>query len=446
MAVIEWVGQSARDSDNAVADPTRLLNVYRERAGNGVPWLKSVLGMDPVTTLAGVFITAMGNVGGKLYVVCGGRLFRVSANGAAADLGAVDHGPATISGNNGYVVVQAGSRLFVYDTQGGTLTEPVTGAFAAIGSCEFFDNYTIATQAGGRMFGWSKLADPTDWPGLNFSTADGRDDNLLRAMALHGQLCLFKERSHELWYNTGSAGAEALARVAGGVRDVGLKSRDLICRFTGGAFMVGSDNRAHMVVPGGLQPVSTPAVETAIKLQQPTACVAYADEGHDFVCIVFRDGPAWCYDIATGEWHERAFGSEMGPWPVSSSAVLGSEWVVGGNTGIVSAMRRVNNDGSEPLVREATSGTLYMDGARSILRELELFPRQGFDAGEVMLALSRDGGSTWTPWKVKALPPVGRFEQRVIWRGLGQARRINAKVRWTSPVDVCISAQARIAL
>ena len=44
------------------------------------------------------------------------------------------------------------------------------------------------------------------------------------------------------------------------------------------------------------------------------------------------------------------------------------------------------------------------------------------------------------------LPPVGRFEQRMIWRGLGQARRINAKVRWTSPVDICISAQARVVL
>lgn len=442
--MIEWVGQSARDSDNVVADPSRLVNVYREKAGTGVPWLKSVLGMEPVVTLPGVFITAMGNVDGKLYVVCGGRLYRVDADGSSADLGEVAHGSASISGNNGYVAVQSGSRFFVYDPDADALTEPTAGAFAEIGSCEFFENYTILTQLNGRMFEWSKLADPTDLPGLNFSTADGRDDNLVRAFALHGQLYLFKERSHEMWYNAGGAGAEALSRVAGGVRDVGLRDRDLICRFVGGAFMVGSDNRAHLVAPGGLQPVSTPAVETAIKLHRPRACVSYEDEGHAFVCIIFRDAAAWCYDIATGEWHERAYGPDLGPWPASASASLGTEWAIGGNSGVVSVMRRVNNDGSEPLVREATSGTLYIDGARTILRELEMFPRQGFAPGEVMLGLSRDGGATWGPWKVKPIGATGQFALRLIWRNLGQARRINAKVRWTKPIDVSISAQARI--
>lgn len=442
MPVIKFVGQSAQDSDNIAADPSRLVNVYRERAGTGVPWLKSVPGMVHITTLPGVFITAMGNVDGKLYMVCGGRLYRVSPNGSTDGLGEVDHGPASIAGNNGKVTVQAGDRYFVYD--GTAISEPTSGAFNKIGSVEYFENYTILTQRDGRMFQWSKLGDASELPGLSFSTADGRDDNLVRAFALHGQLFLFKGLSHELWYNSGAAGAEAFARVAGGVRDIGLKSHDLICRFVGGAFMVGSDNRASLVTPGGLQPVSTPAVETAIKLMGPRCCVSYEDEGHTFCAIIFADAPAWVYDIATGEWHERAYGANLGPWRVSASARLGDDWVVGDNQGSIAALRRSNVDGSAPLVREATSRTLYVDGQRTTLRELEFFPRQGLQSGAMSVAISRDGGMTYGPWKTRPTGEQGQYGRRVIWRQLGQARSVTAKVRWTEPFDMSISSQARV--
>lgn len=444
MPLIEFVGQSGRDADNVAANPSRLVNVYAERTTDGVRWLKSVLAMNEIVTLGGVFITAMANVDGKLYVVCGGQLYTVAVDGTPRALGAVDHGPASISGNNGKVAVQAGARYFVYDPAANTLTEPTAGAFAAVGACEYFENYTVLTELGGRKFAWSSLAVPGTLPGLNFTTADGRDDNVLRPFALHGQLYIFKERSHEIWYNAGGAGARALERVSGGVRDVGLKSRDLVCRFVGGAFMVGSDNRAHLVAPGRLQPVSTPPVETAIKQNQAACCVSYEDEGHTMVAVVFRDAPAWVYDVATGEWHERAYGADLGAWPASASAMLGGDWAIGGNSGQIAVLRRSNMEDSVPLVREAVSRSLYLDGTRATLREFELFPRQGLTPAQIMLSLSRDGGMTWTGWKPRPTGDLGQFGRRVIWRRLGQARTITAKIRWTEPAEITLSAQARI--
>ena len=444
MAVVEWVGQSAQDQDNIAADPSRLINLYRERAGDGVAWLKSVPGAEVVAELTGIFVTAMGNVDGRLYVVCGGNLWRVAENGSTFLIGAVDHGPATIAGNNGRVCVQAGTRYFVHDPEDGTLIEPQPGAFDDFGSVEYFENYSVLTQADGRMFQWSDLAEPGDLPGLNFSTADGRDDKLVRAFALHGMLYLFKSLSHELWANTGEAGADAFQRVVGGVKDVGLRGHGLICRFPGGAFMVGSDNRAHMVGPGVLQPVSTPSVETAIKESDPRHCVFYEDEGHSFCAITFSDRPAWVYDIATGEWHERARGVRHEPWLVSTSARLGRKWVVGNDFGEVMALGSVNFDGGMPLVREAVSRTLYLDGRRTILRELEMFPRRGFAAGDVTMAISRDGGITWSPWKSRPISVQGEYGRRLIWRGLGQARSITVKIRLTDMLDAPISSQARV--
>lgn len=442
--LVELVGQSGRDPDNVSANPARLVNVYAERTTEGERVLKSVLGMDRHTQLDGVFVRAMGRVNGVNYAVCGGHLWRINLDGSANDLGAVDTGRATICGNNGYVCVQAGTRYFVYDPDADTITEPAAGAFSDIGSVEFFGNYTVITEAGGRRFQWSALADPTDLPGLNFSTADGKDDNLLRGLAMDGRLYLFKEESTELWYNTGEAGADAMARVAGGVWDIGLLSRDMLCRFEGGAFIVGSDSRAHLVSSGGFQPVSIPPVETAIKIDRPQACLTYSDEGHTFCAIIFKDSPAWVYDLSMNEWHERAEGVNLGPWNVAASCKIGKEWAVGRNNGEISILRRTNADGSTPLVREITSRTLRMDGQRTILREFEVFPRQGFSAGTMNLHISRDGGSTWTPPKPKPIGGQGEYGRRVLWRNLGQARAINAKLRWTEPRDICLSTQARI--
>lgn len=439
---IALVGQSGRDSDNPLANTSRLVNVYAENTTTGERILKSVLGMQVHTQLPAVLIRAMGSIDGEAYAVCGGRLWSVPSDGAARSLGAVTTGHASISGNNGSVTVQAGTRYFVWD--GTTMTEPATGAFSAFGSVEYLDNYTVLTEAGGRRFQWSALANPNSLPGLNFSTADGADDKLVRAFALDGRLYLFKERSTEIWFNTGGSGPNAFQRVAGGVKGTGLRSHNLICRFDGGAFLVGSDNRASIAAGGQFQPVSTPAVETAIKEARPVACLSYEDEGHLFLCIIFQDAPAWCYDLTMGEWHERAEGVGLGPWSVSATARIGSEWAIGRNNGEISLLRRVNADGTLPMVREITTPTIRMDGGRALLREFEIFPSSGFEDGNVSLRLSRDGGATWTPDKTKALTR-GAFDRRVIWRQLGMGRALTAKLRWTDPHDLCLSESARIA-
>lgn len=444
MPLLEFVGQSSQDSDSIVSDPSRLLNVYRERAGDGTPWLKSVLAMMPHTDLPGVFVTAMGVVDGTLYAVCGGALFEINLDGSYTNLGEVEHGDATLAGNNGNVTIQAGTRYFVWD--GTTLTEPAIGAFAGFSSVETFGHYSVLTEADGSRFQWSALADPTDLPGLNFSDADGRDDVNVRAFALHGMLYLFKTDSHEKWALTGEAGADAFSRIPAGISDTGLKAHGLICRFQGAAFMIGSDNRAHIVTPGGLKPVSTPAVETAIKLHRPVKCLTYADEGHEFLCIIFRDAPAWCYDIATGEWHERGEGPNHEPWGASVSAKFGDDWYIGRNDGRIAVMRRTDIDGDTPLVREAVSRTLYLDGQRAVLRELEFYSRNGYVDATASISLSRDGGRTWGPEKARKFGVVGEYDRRIIFRNQGMARRLNVRLRWSEAANINYSSNARVTL
>ena len=97
-------------------------------------------------------------------------------------------------------------------------------------------------------------------------------------------------------------------------------------------------------------------------------------------------------------------------------------------------------------MREATSKTLEFDGKRPILRELEAFIRQGFTDGQVGLFLSGDSGLTWGLEKAKPIGPVGEYARRVIWRNLGQFRRVTARLRWADPADVNLGASLRVKL
>lgn len=445
MPILEFVGQSAQDADFISGNPSRLVNCYREpmlSGGRATHALKSVLGRETVYTFPTAFVRAMTEVEGVLYITGSGSLWSMDTGENFTNLGVIPDDPtATMAGNNGDVTVVADGRYFVWN--GTTLTEPTPGAFDDFGSVEFFGNYTILTELNGRQFQWSDIADASTLPGLNFSTADGRDDNLLRSMQINGSLYLFKERSFEVWYLTGEAGASALERAAGGVTDLGLKASGLLVQNQGVAFFVGSDGRAH-VGPGQFRPISTPSVETDIAQGQLLNCVSWDDEGHTFFAITFEDRPARVYDVATNEWHDRAEGVLLAGWDCTTSERLGDTWYCGSSMGVVSKLGRTNLDNDVPLVREATSRTLYFDGARKVVNEAEAFCRRGFYDGWLTLATSRDNGMTWGSEKMRTFGPVGNYGQRLNWRSLGQFRQANARLRWSAPYDVTLEGAMRV--
>jgi hypothetical protein len=441
---VEFTGQSTRDSDNWQANPSRLVNCYREvvPAGGKTNYvIKSVPGLTEFAALTGVFVRVLAEIGGEAYACCDNKLTKIMPDGSVSTLGAVvDSEEASIAGNNGDITLCTGTNYYLWD--GASLTQPTPGAFSEFGSLDYVGGYTVLTEKDGNRFQWSDLADASSLPGLNFSSADGRDDLNIRCMGLGGQLYIFKEKSIEVWYLTGSAGAAAFSRIAGGVLDRGLKAFNLISKVPGGgAFYVGSDNRAHII---GLDaPVSIPAVETAIVELNPVYCLTYEDEGHTFCAIVFENAPAWVYDVASGEWHERAQGAGLDPWAASVAAKIWGKWYVGRDGGGVYELGRTNQDGGIPLCREMVSRPIWADGKRFTMSDLEIFARTGFANGTIELSTSRDNGHTWTAPKPKSWA-VGDYNNRVIWRRLGQFRQAVVKLRITDPIECPINAEGSV--
>lgn len=457
MPRIEFVRQSSRDADNRAGTTERLVNFYPEpvnRGGRAAFSLRNVLGAEDFSTLPGVFARALANIpdanqSERLFCANNSQLISVDSLGVTTGVGAiVDDAETSISGNNGDVTVVSGGNYYRFD--GATVSQPAVGAFSSFGSVDFLRGYTLLTEKGGRQIQWSALADASSLPGLNFATAEGRNDVIIRGVSIGGNFWVFKETSIEVWQNTGLASEEAFSSIPGLLIEVGLKSFNLVAKFPGGAFFVGSDDVMYLAAGTEVRPVSGVAVNTAIRNGTPTHCNYHEDEAHKFLTIRFGDRPAWVYDFSTELWHERASG-EDGASNIEVTAHAFGKWRGAGRTGKIYAMDRTDKDGADALIRRAVSMPLENEGKRFRVNAIEFMGRVGrleANGGAVtmMIRATRDGGNSWGTFRNESMGALGEHETRMETRNWGMARQFAVEVRVSDPVDATILSAANVRL
>lgn len=442
MTVMELFGASALDTSAVSAHPGRLYNLWADRVADGGRTrrlLRSVPGMTVYHNFAASPVRALFRRDDELFAVAGGTLARRTAAGANAVCGAVAaSGTADIARNGTDVVVAAGD--FYYRWNGTTLSTPSIPITTAA-SVSFLAGRTIVTSRG-QVFCWSDVAAPGTFPGLNVATAEQRDDDIVRGMVSGGVLFLFGERSIEMWAPD-SFGAAAFGLIGGGVIDRGLKGFNLIQPVGGGFFFVGDDDISYLMGGSTLRAVSIAAVNTALKAGTATSCEYWEDRGHKFCAIVFSDRPAWVFDLTTEEWFERGEGA-FGVWRAARSVEVDAGWIVGAADGQAYTLAGMTDAGAV-LRRVAVSYPLYNDGAFFTFAELEIFSETGTAGNLVTVETSRNR-RTWGNARTQALF-VGRDDgEGAIFRQLGRAKDMTARLTLEGAVDVPIYADARVRL
>ncbi len=411
--------------------------------------LRSVPGMDLLAALPGVFVRDMVTFLDKAYVACGGDLYSVASNGATATIGAIaDDANTTMAENNGTLSVVSGG---VYRTSDGTtVSAPIaTGAITNAGSVAYLGGYTLVSELNGRKVQWSNLVTPGTFNALNFASAEITTDSIIRLIAFKDALYIFKASGFERWAVTGQAGANAFARIDGAQSEPGLAGFGLITTYPNGFAYVATDGKVYALA-GGLQPISTPPVEVALTENTPQKMFFYERRGHGFICLVFGDAYAWCYDIATGEWHERAEADQ--PWTAKASVKLGNDWLVGTDSGKIAKLSPVCTDFGLPLIRRYVSRTLSQP-ERFIIGKIEAYPRVGIDKqatsdlsnASVTLRSSRDG-YTWSAEKPRDVGATGAYATRLTWRQLGQFRDATVEFTISSETDIPLLAEIDVEL
>lgn len=446
MPKVEFVGQSARDPDNPAGNPCRLINGYREPmlpGGRAAAVLRAVPGMADFVEIPEMFCRDLMEYNDAIYAAMGSNLYRVATDGTVTligSIGATDE-KTGLAQSTGYVVAVGGGDYYHWD--GATLATVATGAITAPASVAYLGGYVLVSETDGRTFGWSALADPTTWSGLDFASAEITDDPIIRLVVFKDALLIFKATGFERWAVTGLAGPDAFQRIGGAQEEPGLAGYNLITTFPNGFAYVATDGRVYL---SGAGPISTPPVEVAVSRLQPERMFYYEQRGHGMICLTFRDVPAWCYDTATGEWHERS--QENGPWLARSSVKVAETWYVGTDRGQIAELAAGCTDFGQPMVRRYVSRTLE-PGQRFNIASIEAFPRilgdvQG--AGDtteakVTLYLSRDGGYEYGAGKDRGVGLVGQYQTRLVWRALGQFRKATAALEQSATVDVPLLAE-----
>lgn len=448
MPKVQFIGQSEQDSGNIAANPSRLINCYLEPVGAGgaTSWaVRSVPGATQFCDLSSILGRALVEVNDTLYAASGARLHSIDEAGVSTDLGAIkDDAETILDGYGQNVMVAADGSYYVYD--GSTLAEVTGGAFANVGAVTFLSGYTILTEKSGSKFEWTDLQAPKTRNALNVATAEARDDKLRRPMAVGGNLYLFGEKSIEIWYVTGSAGAAAFARLSGGVIDTGLRSKRLIAQVDNAAFFIGDDNTPYIISGASVAPIFHSGVQTSLATNTPTDCHYYEHRGHKFCVIRFSDRPAWIFDLTTKRWHERALGSEHTPWDVAGIAKAYGSWQTINASSVVSKLSETNQDLGATMLRRAVSNTLE-NGGDPFSPTLEIRARKGFQSSTVDLIaqFSGDGGATWSEPDPRSIGTAGNFDERAVWYE-GTYESFTAMIDIAAAEEVPIYADAYVSV
>lgn len=480
MPRVQFVQQSAQDSDNIAANPARLLNLYPVPVvgeGRTTYALKSVLGQDGKDNVAAA-IRAMGRGNDTNWLVADGKLFEVASDGTTTERGTVaDDDETTIAGNLADTTVVANNLYYLYD---GSISQPTTKTFTNVGSHCYVGGYTVITETGGKRFQWSSLGDAGTLGALDFATANKVDDDILRAVEFRGNLLLLCETSTEIWAIDPNAASSTTVFFYADLTNTGLKAFNLLVRFDDALFFVGNDNRAYLFGQGV---VSNPSVETSIANDTPTHCFYYEDEGNKFCVIRFSDRPAWVFDITTGLWHERSEGAAHLRWRATTSLRNGSGWLVGNTAGDVLELARTNLDLSAPLYRRAIGRTVFLGDRKFTISKLELLgrvgdheiiggtefglsmgdgfglllesgtPDYGLLLGEdptgeraalIDLYESGDGGRTWRGPYERSMGMMGDYGQRMTWRARGQWQQYTARFDLSEEADITLYSDALV--
>lgn len=438
--------QPALQSSQGQSGPwsgARLINCFAERAdGDRVEdfAVMAIPGLSLFSGIDGLPIRGAVSVGGALYVVAGSTLYSISATGAETPLGTVmGNLPVRMAGNGAQVAIATGADTnigYVYNPATATVSTPLN--LPAVTDCAFIDGYIVWTVAFSDQFLISALDDATVYDPLDVATVEGAPDNLVGLVNDHRELLMFGEETIEVWYSSGAVDFP-FERQGNAFIERGCRDRDSIVKIDNGVHFVGNDLIVYRLEGYSPRRISTHAIEASIASAQWFRAFEYSLEGHSFYCLN-TDVGTFCFDMATGAWHNRqSYG--MDNYRVGFSVEVFDRVIFGdATTGnlYLPSMDEFRENGN-PVVVVIELPTITAARTRQTLYSIELYCETGVGNAAsanplAMLTYSRDGGRMFSNELVRPLGRVGEYLTRAIWRLNVEFRQLKLRFAISDPV------------
>jgi hypothetical protein len=434
----------------------RCVNLYLESGGPaakepvalvGSPGLRKIAEL-PTGPVDGLHVWD-----GTLYACGGGTLYEVQSTSSIVSRGTIGSGYAKME-NNGNQLVVCNGFWIVWD---GTTLSTVSGGSGSH-SVVYGDGYMIGFARGTQEFFISAANNATSIDGADFASAEYFPDDVVGIAINRRELYLLGARGGEIWVNTGNPDFP-YERAGNTVMEAGCLAEYSVAQIGGAVYWLGTDsiNGGRIVYRAeGYQPlrISTHAIERFLDSADDVSdarAFAYTQEGHGFYCLSVG-GRTFSYDIATQQWHERAYlyGDELVSWRANCAAYWQGMNIVGDSTSgnIYALDLDYYKDDSHPsgtFKALRSTGPLSDSGKRTFWSQLfvDVEPGVGLASGQgadpqMMLRYSDDGGFTWSNELAASMGAIGRYESRAEWYRLGQGRNRVYEVSITDPVKRAI--------
>lgn len=459
---IPFVGP-AYQARSVNADAQRAVNVYLEM-DNASPRAPLALYGTPGKVLR--FTLATGPVRGAIvqgtycYFVSGNTVYRVNSAYTVETLG-------TISTSTGQIgIATNGTETLIVDGVGGwianaaVLTQIADADFPdGVTRATFQDGYFIVAGDGTQKFYINETPNTgTAWNGTDFASAEGSPDFTVGVISDHRELWLFGSGSAEIWVNTGNTDFP-FERSGNTFIEHGTAAAGTVAKLDNTVFWLGQDDRGTGIVwrAEGYTParISNHALEKAIQGYSTISdafAFTYQQEGHGFYVLTFPTaGKTWVYDVATLQWHERAWRNpstnELTRWRPNCHVFFGGRHLVGDfeNGKVYSLDLDTHTDNGDPILRLRSTQPMNSEGLRVFYDSLQVDMETGVglstgqgSAPLLMLRFSDDGGHTWSNIKTVSIGAIGEYSARAIFRRLGQARNRVWEISMTDPCKFAV--------
>lgn len=444
-------------------DAQRSVNLYPaiDQTGSEVSALYGTPGLSEFTTattggsVRGVYSAA----NGRAFAVSGSKLIEITSDSTATDRGNLLFSSGIVS------MADNGVELFICDGINGYTFTYATNTFAQVtdpdfpsaGTVEFLDSYFIVNENDTGKFYISSLLDGDSWAALDFATAEGSPDNLLRVFNAIGQLWLLGTFTTEVWTNTGSS-AFPFERIQGAKMEMGILAPHSAVEVDNSLMFLGRDKKGSGIVykTSGFAPqrVSTHAIEHIIQDasdKDQIRAYSYQEDGHIFYVLTGGGLPTTLvYDITTGLWHERAFLNQFGAYEqhlggcfmfAFDKLLVGSR--VDGK--IYQMSSSFYDDDGSAIKRQRIMQHVLEESKRIRYDRLEIKLEEGvgLQSGQgsdpkISLQLSKDGARTWSDYYFRDMGKVGQYQTKAVWRNLGIAEQMTFSLEISDPVKVAL--------
>jgi hypothetical protein len=396
---------------------------------------------------------------GVIYGVIGNSVVYLAGDFEDYSIGtiATSTGPCYIRDNTIYAMLVDGSgTAYKWDLATNTFATVVDPNFLGADKIDYLDGYFLFNQPGTRNF-YSTLANSETFDALYFGTKVGWMDDLVTIAVVETNIWLLGSQRSEIWYNAGTEGFP-FARIPGAYVSHGCAAKYSVAQHGDQLFWLSQDESGPRRVLMGKNydaiPVSTHAIEKEIAsytVVSDAIGMCYQQEGHIFYVLVFPTADkTWCFDLQTGQWHERCWLDENGvEHRIRPNCLVHAyEQIVVGdwsNGTLYSWDLDTYTDAGDPILRLRSFFHLVDKGRRVIHWGFQADMECGSaeenwsgDPAEVRLRWSDDRGRSYGNSLQQSFGGAGQYLVRPTWNRLGQAMDRVFELSWSANAKTAV--------